>query len=356
MVGTMALAYRNEQASGARVLETALSAAASDIRRFSPDSACSDSYSVLSHFAADVRTRADEECELNEALTSLCEEVFVNAGFREGVIRAFGTTRPYFIMAGEDADGTMITAPSLRESLSSAVGYKLGVPEYFRRDEMVVMQCRAAEKYKLKSALATVNGSSGEPSGDTARSFMGADSYAYGLISDGMGSGEEARRTSLFVADFLSSTLGTGVGYNTAMHALNSVIRGRGEECSVSVDLFSLDLVGGEACFVKSGAAPSFIKRGDSLYRIKSETVPLGVIKEVDAERIGARICEGDKVIMLSDGILAGADECDWLVEFLGKGNDLSLADYAKSVVDAAVSHGGGADDISVLVIEICAA
>jgi stage II sporulation protein E len=122
------------------------------------------------------------------------------------------------------------------------------------------------------------------------------------------------------------------------------------------VDLFSLDLVGGEACFVKSGAAPSFIKRGDSLYRIKSETVPLGVIKEVDAERIGARICEGDKVIMLSDGILAGADECDWLVEFLGKGNDLSLADYAKSVVDAAVSHGGGADDISVLVIEICAA
>ncbi len=356
MVGTMALAYRNREDAALLRLEAALGDAVGEIRKFSPDAVVSEAYAILRHLVADMRAVEDARRELNEPLTEESERIFSEAGFRGGVIRAFGRKRPYFIMAGEDRDGTLITAPALREQLGRCAGVRLGTPEYFRRDDMVLMECPSAERYRISSATARQCGDSGEPSGDTARVFSGKNGCAYAVISDGMGSGEEAKRTSELVAGFLSSILGTGVGFGTAMHALNSIIRGRAEECSATVDLFAFDLVSGDACFVKSGAAPSFIKRGDSLFRIKAETVPLGVIKKIDAERISAQVSEGDVVIMLSDGAIPAPDNYDWLTDLLNKPIDMPLADYARTIAEAAVENGAGEDDITVLVARVLAA
>lgn len=351
MVGTMALSHRNRQAMATEELEKTFSALSSVITDFLGDENAAIECSSLAKLVNEARVSLARERDMDEELTDKLESVFYDCGFPGGIIRAFGERRKHFIAAGEDKDGILITSPSVRQGIEDCSGLKISEPEYYRRDDMVLMVADAASKLLLESAYATAPGESGEVSGDTVRVFETADNVAYGLISDGMGSGEEARRTSLFVADFLSASLGSGAGEATLMDIMNSVIRRRAEECGASVDLFSLDLVNADACFIKSGAAVSFIKRRSSLFRIKSQTVPVGLIGRVDAEKISVTVEVGDYIIMLSDGIDDDGDSA-WLVELLNKPNRRSLNDYASLILSEAKQRGGR-DDMSVLVMRV---
>jgi stage II sporulation protein E len=347
----MALSHRNRQAMATEELEKTFSALSSVITDFLGDESAAIECSSLAKLVNEARVSLARERDMDEELTDKLESVFYDCGFPGGIIRAFGERRKHFIAAGEDKDGILITSPSVRQGIEDCSGLKISEPEYYRRDDMVLMVADAASKLLLESAYATAPGESGEVSGDTVRVFETADNVAYGLISDGMGSGEEARRTSLFVADFLSASLGSGAGEATLMDIMNSVIRRRAEECGASVDLFSLDLVNADACFIKSGAAVSFIKRRSSLFRIKSQTVPVGLIGRVDAEKISVTVEAGDYIIMLSDGIDDDGDSA-WLVELLNKPNRRSLNDYASLILSEAKQRGGR-DDMSVLVMRV---
>lgn len=352
MVGTMALSHRNRQAMATEELERSVSALSSVISEFLDGREEGISCAYVAKLINESRLASARERDMDEELTDKLEAVFYDCGFPGGIIRAFGERHKHFIAAGEDKDGILITSPQLRRGIEECSGLKISEPEYYRRDDMVLMVTDAVKKYTLEGAYATVAGDSGEVSGDTVRIFETSDGYAYGLISDGMGSGEEARRTSVFVADFLSESLGSGGTAATLMDIMNTVIRRRGEECGASVDLFSLDLINGDASFIKSGAAASFIKRRSSLFRLKSETVPVGLIARVDAEKITASVEVGDYVIMFSDGVADDSDDAAWLVELLNKPNRRSLKDYASFILEAARERGGK-DDKSVLVMRI---
>ena len=143
------------------------------------------------------------------------------------------------------------------------------------------------------------------------------------------------------------------IGIDTVFHALNSIVGKRAEECSVAIDLFSLDLITGEAAFVKSGATFSYIKRGSSLFRLRSATMPLGVIKQVDAEKISAKVEAGDIIIMFSDGICDGADDAPWLVELLNRSGGGDIKALAEAILAAARERASYKDDMTVVVSRV---
>ena len=215
------------------------------------------------------------------------------------------------------------------------------------------MECESTRKYRLNGAFATAPGLSGEISGDSVKLFESNDLFAYGLISDGMGSGTQAKRTSEFVCDFLTVSLDGASSYSTLMNMLNAIIRRGKEECGVTVDLFSLDLMSGEATFIKSGAVSSYIKRKGALFRIKSETMPLGLIKKIDAEKISVNVKEDDYVIMMSDGVSESVEDTPWLIEFLNASHFNELSEYAQAILREAQNRGKGSDDMTVLVMKI---
>jgi stage II sporulation protein E len=120
--------------------------------------------------------------------------------------------------------------------------------------------------------------------------------------------------------------------------------------------MFCFDTVTGESCFYKSGAASSFIKRKNSLYRIKSETMPLGIIKTVDAERIVANALDGDTVISVSDGVLGAHEDSSWFTSLVN-GERFKECPDAKSCADlilkAVKEKSTIRDDITVAVAKI---
>ncbi len=315
--------------------------------------AIADEYDLIARLISEVdKYRERERCQDTALGDRLCE-VAEGVGLHGCAVRVFGDRKKHFIIAGEDSDGSIVTSPELHKGIEEAAAVKLGAPEYYRRGNIALMECGAAPM--LAVDFATVGKKAGtEPvSGDTATSFEDGDGRFYSLIADGMGRGERAHNASLLVAELLSGILSTPCSKSTAFHIVNHVIKSRSDECSSSVDLFDLDLMTGEAVFFKCGAAPSYVKRDSSIFRIKSETAPLGLMKSIDAERIRVEIRGGDYVIMLSDGVSQSTEESAWLVELLAREPLPDVREYAELILKEAEKRVIGNDDMTVSVARI---
>ena len=124
-------------------------------------------------------------------------------------------------------------------------------------------------------------------------------------------------------------------------------------ECSATVDLLEFDLITGEAAFYKGGAAPSYVYRDDNLFKLRSNSVPLGIIKELDTKKISIDVGSDDLIVMVSDGVTQSKDECPWLFDLLkATAKKESLASIADMIVKRA-KYEGADDDVSVIVIKV---
>lgn len=193
--------------------------------------------------------------------------------------------------------------------------------------------------------------------GDSLTTFQNKDSRFFSLISDGMGSGREAAAVSEICARFMECMLTSGGMNKELLSMLGGFLSGRCEgslcECSATVDLMELDLISGRTAFYKSGAAPTYIYRSGSLFKLRSRTMPIGILRDVEAKRLDFSLSAGDVVVMVSDGVTGGDEECPWLFDLLRQNIESSGAERtAELVVKYAIGHGSE-DDISVTVIRL---
>jgi len=193
--------------------------------------------------------------------------------------------------------------------------------------------------------------------GDSLAVFENTDALAFSLISDGMGSGREAATVSEICARFLESMLRVGRMNGELLSMLGGFLSGRCEgslcECSATVDLMEVDLISGEAVFFKSGAAPTYIYREGELFKLRSGTMPIGILPDSECRRCELTLSAGDVVVMVSDGVTDGDEECPWLFDLLRQNIEQSGAERtAELIVKYAVAHGSR-DDISVIVSRV---
>ncbi len=193
--------------------------------------------------------------------------------------------------------------------------------------------------------------------GDTVGSFHSDDGRFFSLISDGMGSGREAAMTSSVSGAYLRKMIDAGCPCEMAVRMLNGFLRNRGSgslhECSATVDLMELDLMLGKASFYKNGAAPTYVFRNGGIIKLRSRTVPVGILQESDTRRIGFDLTAGDMVVMVSDGVTQGKEECPWLFDLLrNQGAEVSCDRIADLVVKYAKNEGA-TDDLSVIVVKL---
>ena len=276
----------------------------------------------------------------------------------------------------------------IRRRASEIVGVELGEPVTEVRQDGSVFIMASKSKMKASCAHGRISRSgeewssgdvdrdkipvdpfkeSDETCGDMTDAFITDNSYFYSLISDGMGSGAQAAYTSGVCAMFIQKMLLAGNRADVTLRMLNNVVRsenmGCGDECSATVDLLELDLMSGVAAFIKSGAAPTYIAREGTVYKISSRTMPVGIIKDADARITRFDTRRGDIIVMMSDGCCHDSEDCPWLVEYLcaymtrsKKTTQLGdeLCEVLKSeILREAVKNapeGGERDDISVSV------
>lgn len=140
---------------------------------------------------------------------------------------------------------------------------------------------------------------------------------------------------------------------SVVLELLNGFLRSRGGECFASIDLAELDLLSGKGCFVKSGAAPSYILRDNNLYKLQSKTLPIGILKDTDAEVINFELKDNDIIVMFSDGVASSLEDSVWLTGLLCFELEDDLNIMAKKILEYAKKEVPKADDMTVALMRI---
>lgn len=188
--------------------------------------------------------------------------------------------------------------------------------------------------------------------GDQAAAFaVGGVSYL--LLSDGMGSGEEAHREAAMTVRLLRQFLQAGVDPLPALKTLNTALLLRCREGAgfTTIDLLRLDRADGGAALYKYGAAPSYLKKGGRVTRYTGGVLPAGLESAAgQPEAIRFQLPPEGWFVMVSDGV-TGGDGDEWLQDLLAGWDAGSPHELARRILTVSADHGGLSDDCAVLVL-----
>jgi len=191
-------------------------------------------------------------------------------------------------------------------------------------------------------------------SGDAGAWFRTDAGLLYILLCDGMGSGPEASRESSTAIRLLERFLKAGVEAEAALRTLNSALALRGEEEGgfTTVDLLQIDLFTGQSALYKFGAAPTYVRKGDTVSKLSGSALPAGL---VDGDGVSPDVTRldleaGDTVVLVSDGVIGGRPDL-WLRETVSAFGGESPKDLARSLIDA--QEAPGSDDRTALVVRL---
>ena len=240
------------------------------------------------------------------------------------------------------------------EKLSSVVGVRLCQPRELTEgcSKLTLLE---AEPLAVSVGIAAMKKRGEKVSGDKGTYFKTDAGVLCVILSDGMGCGDDAARDSAQVVAILEKFLRSGVDPAVAMKVLNSVmlLRGGDNWGFATVDLMCVDLFTGETCFYKYGAAPSYVKSGKSIRRIKGETLAAGLSsgEGIAPDLVRMRLRPGSTAIIASDGVIVDAED-DWIKNLLMRGFD-DMKALARSTLKEAEKVYGANDDMTVVTVRV---
>ena len=170
----------------------------------------------------------------------------------------------------------------------------------FTSEDRFTMQVGIAKSKKADSII----------SGDTTTQTKLEDGKYLLAISDGMGSGPDARKSSKIAIKMLERLLTSGFNKDTALKLINTTISDNtDDDMYATLDVNILDLYNGEMKFIKNGACPTFIKRREKVEILKSIALPTGILENIDLVEYNYKLQDGDIIVMCSDGVLDSTKE-----------------------------------------------
>ncbi|MGN1145414.1 MAG: SpoIIE family protein phosphatase [Acetatifactor sp.] len=179
------------------------------------------------------------------------------------------------------------------------------------------------------------------------------------ILSDGTGSGEQACKDSEKALDLLEKLLEAGYGIETAVNLVNSALFAGGEEQNhPTLDICDMDLYEGKCAFCKVGGAASFLKRENQVEQIEAGSLPLGIFQTVQTQVIYKTLCNGDYIVMMSDGVLDALGDNDYeeaMWEAISEMTEQNPKVIAEKLLQMAICAGGGhiQDDMTILVVGV---
>ena len=216
------------------------------------------------------------------------------------------------------------------------------------------------DKYTMQIGIAKKNKDGQSVSGDSSIQIKLKDGKYLIALSDGMGSGPEARKSSQIAVKMLGRLLSNGFDKETSIELINSTILTNPEkETYATLDTMILDLYSGSAEYIKNGAAPTFVKHKKNVDIIKNIALPTGIINNVDLIVFDRDLENEDIIVMCTDGIIDSNKEYKnreiWVKNILENIETENAQKIADIIIKEAVdnNYGKAEDDMSIIVIKI---
>lgn len=216
------------------------------------------------------------------------------------------------------------------------------------------------DKNKLQIGVASSTKANSPVSGDSHIEAKLDDGKYLLAISDGMGSGPEAMKSSKIAIKMLSRLLKAGFDKETSLKLINStLIANTEEDMYTTLDIQILDLFKGNMEFIKNGACPTFIKRKNEVKILKSIGLPAGIIEKNELVVYDYDLEVGDIIVMCSDGVIDSNKEYInkelWVKYLLEDINTDDAKQIANIILNEAIDNDFGMkkDDMTVIVAKV---
>ena len=216
------------------------------------------------------------------------------------------------------------------------------------------------DKYLLQVGVAKAKKDDSIVSGDSISQIKLADGKYLLAISDGMGSGSEASKNSKIAISMLERLLSSGFDKETSINLINAAIMNANkEEMYATLDIQILDLYAGKMEILKNGACPTYVKRNKNITIIKSNSLPTGIMSEINIDTYDKDLENGDIVVICSDGIIESNKEYAnkelWIKYLLEEIQTDSPEKIADIILHEAIDNdfGKAKDDMSVIAFKV---
>ncbi len=178
------------------------------------------------------------------------------------------------------------------------------------------------------------------------------------MVSDGMGSGEQACGDSRRVIEFMEKFLEAGFAPERALSMANGAFFSQNPFGSIAtLDMCAINLLNGEAEFTKAGAASSYVRRGFEVQEISADSLPLGSVEEINTLQQCVQLYDSDMLVMVSDGVEDAFDGLggDGLKGVIARTSFVNPRELADFLLQYAINSQGGhiRDDMTVLAMYI---
>lgn len=216
------------------------------------------------------------------------------------------------------------------------------------------------DKYNMQIGIAKTNKEGQSVSGDSSIQIKLKDGKYLLALSDGMGSGPNARKSSQIAVKMLGRLLSNGFDKETSIELINNTISvDTKSETYATLDVMILDLYAGNTEYIKNGAAPTFVRNGKNVDIIKSIALPTGILNNVDLVVFDRDVEDNDIIVMCTDGIIDSNKEYTnkelWVKDILENMETENAQKIADIIMKEAIdnNYGKAQDDMSIIVVKI---
>lgn len=228
------------------------------------------------------------------------------------------------------------------------------------KEEKCLFTYASEDKMTLSVGIAKTTKKDSEISGDTSIQTKLDDGKYLLALSDGMGSGKEARKSSRMAIGMLERLLSSGFDKDTSVRLINSSLQMTSKDDMYStLDMAVLDLYEKKLEFIKNGACPTYVKNRRNVEILKSVTLPTGILDDIDLVVYDKELNNGDIIVMCSDGIIDSSSEYTnkelWLKFLLEEIETDDVQKIADIILNEAIDNcfGNAKDDMTVLVAKV---
>ena len=242
--------------------------------------------------------------------------------------------------------------------LSKALNVKMEFAKEDSKKANYVQTYMSEDKFVLKVGSSKVTKEGSTVSGDCNLQMRLQDGKYLLAISDGMGSGREARKSSKIAIQMLEEMLTNGFDNDEVINFINDKVNfNTASDMYSTLDFAILDLYKGDVKFEKSGACNTYIKNKKSIRIVKSQTAPVGTLEQTELEVQTMEVTDGDIIIMCSDGLLEMQDhgKDNWIEDYIKNISTTNVQKVADLIVAEAIDNNFGVarDDITVIIAKV---
>lgn len=306
----------------------------------------------ISEILRDMALEQSEEYSFSEGESKLAR-ILAQNGIMSSEIFVYGE--------GDSLTVSMTLSPDVNGKLLCAVaGKALGV-SLALTEKIPLAEGRACFILKRKPFFDAAFGvackpKQGEVACGDAYSILRIDERRFLIaLSDGMGSGENARDVSDRTLSLLESFYKAKMPSDTVLSTVNRLIAYPPEESFSCLDLAAVDLDTGDADIVKIGSPLGFILTGEELRVLEGQSLPMGMLDAVHPATMRAKMGENDFMLLMSDGVTAAFGSSAELFDYLSVLRPVNPQSLAEEVLQSALARyrGTAVDDMTVLAVKL---